>query len=182
MKVSVNSEKQTGGVTGNVIHVIDQQNNSTKKNKKKSWYSNIWVVTIVSGIIIAIVSGIIVDFFTKNINREDMQDIKVTSFNQSGGITANQVNIESPNRELTEKMKVQLVSYLKENKPVEIWISAVMGDAESLRYAEQINDYLINQGYVIKNFNIVQHNQPMFGVTLDHSDDNKIDIIVGTKN
>jgi len=173
MKVSVNSEKQTGGVTGNLIHVIDQQNNSTKKNKKKSWYSNI-VVKIVSGIIIA--------FFTKNINREDMQDIKVTSFNQSGGITANQVNIESPNRELTEKMKVQLVSYLKENKPVEIWISAVMGDAESLRYAEQINDYLINQGYVIKNFNIVQHNQPMFGVTLDHSDDNKIDIIVGTKN
>lgn len=72
--------------------------------------------------------------------------VNVTSNNQSGGITANQVNIGSIPRNLDVNTERQLLSFLN-SKNERIDINSVMGDAESFQFANQINDFLKSQGF-----------------------------------
>ena len=72
--------------------------------------------------------------------------VNVTSNNQSGGITANQVNIGSIPPTLDINTKRQLLSFLN-SKDERIDINSVMGDGESFQFANQINDFLKSQGF-----------------------------------
>jgi len=74
------------------------------------------------------------------------QVVNVTSNNQNGGITANQVNIGSIPRNLDLNTQRQLLSFLN-SKNERIDINSVMGDAESFQFANQINDFLKAQGF-----------------------------------
>ena len=74
------------------------------------------------------------------------QVVNVTSNNQNGGITANQVNIGSMPRTLDINTERQLLSFLN-SKNERIDINSVMGDAESFQFANQINDFLKSQGF-----------------------------------
>lgn len=74
------------------------------------------------------------------------QVVNVTSNNQNGGITANQVNIGSIPRNLDMNTQRQLQLFLSV-KDEKIDINSVMGDAESFQFANQINDYLKSQGF-----------------------------------
>jgi hypothetical protein len=74
------------------------------------------------------------------------QVVNVTSNNQNGGITANQVNIGTLPRNLDMNTQRQLLSFLN-SKEERIDINSVMGDAESFHFANQINDFLKSQRF-----------------------------------
>lgn len=75
------------------------------------------------------------------------ENIKVTSYDQSGGITANEVNIGTQQRKLTSEFIQQLESTLSNDKNKKIEINVVDGDAEALRFANKIKDHLVALGY-----------------------------------
>ncbi len=73
----------------------------------------------------------------------------VTSYNQSGGITAGTVNIGPQPRSLanpnTDELKKQILRELPRDKP--IVIQAVMSDTESMSFAEEIHAFLKSNGF-----------------------------------
>ena len=73
-------------------------------------------------------------------------DINVTSYNQQGGITAYQVNIQPGDRELTEKRTQELKTLLGQLDYTSVEVISLMGDAEAERYATRIVNYLSSLG------------------------------------
>jgi hypothetical protein len=107
------------------------------------------------------------------------QVVTVTSNNQLGGITANQVNIGSQPRKLDISTANQLVNYIP-NKDEKIDLTCIMGDAESFQFATQIKDFLLSIGY--KNVNGVSQalfNQPVKGQFMDR-DSSGVKIVIGS--
>lgn len=106
--------------------------------------------------------------------------VNVSSTNQSGGITANQVNIGAIPRNLDVNLKNQLLVNLKD-KNEHIDIASVMGDSEAFRLANQINDFLKAQGYLnVEGVSQAMYSKPMIGQFLDR-DANGIKIVIGSK-
>jgi hypothetical protein len=68
----------------------------------------------------------------KHCNAEQ-RPVSVTSYNQSGGITANSVSVGSYQRYLTEEIKKQLLEQIDNKKPLDIVCS--MNDPEAERYS-----------------------------------------------
>ena len=107
--------------------------------------------------------------------------INVTSNNQSGGITANQVNIGSVPRNLDENFKRQLLEALT-IKSEKIDIASVMGDSESFRFANQINDFLKSQGYInVEGVSQAVYSKPVIGQFIDR-DKIGVKITIGSKS
>ena len=79
-----------------------------------------------------------------NIMSNDRPIFEVNSINQQGGITAGQVNISPQPRRLTEANMQQLRQNLPRNKKVTV--VAVMGDGEAFNFAQQIRDFLAQDG------------------------------------
>lgn len=106
--------------------------------------------------------------------------INVSSTNQSGGITANQVNIGSIPRNIDNKTKNELLEMLKvKNEPIDI--SSVMGDSEAFKYANQINDFLKSQGYTkVEGVSQAVYSKPVIGQFIER-DNIGIKIIIGSK-
>ena len=75
----------------------------------------------------------------------DEQRPIVVSHNQSGGVTAYQVNIQPGDRQLTEKRKRELKSFLDQVDYTSVEVISLMGDAEAERYAAQIVNYLADE-------------------------------------
>ena len=82
------------------------------------------------------------------------EKVSVTSYNQSGGITANHVTIENPGRILSDEFKPVLLNVVEVgfgkynfDKKSIISIFVPGGDQEARRYAIQIKEYLLSQGY-----------------------------------
>ncbi|TRX01200.1 hypothetical protein [Flavobacterium gawalongense] len=106
--------------------------------------------------------------------------VSVTSNNQSGGITANQVNIGAVPRNLDEKTQNQLLGILKKKNEL-IGISSVMGDSEAFKYANQINDFLKSQGYTkVEGVSQSVFNKPIMGQFIN-KDSIGFKIVIGTK-
>jgi hypothetical protein len=106
--------------------------------------------------------------------------VNVTSNNQSGGITANQVNIGAIPRNLDDKTQNQLLTIIKKkDEPIDI--SSVMGDAEAFRYANQINDFLKTQGYSkVDGVSQAIFSKPIIGQFIE-KDSIGVKIIIGAK-
>ena len=88
-----------------------------------------------------------------NLNRGNLTEnkgrvINVTSHDQKGGITAGVVNLGSRERKVTGVLESQLIEYFP-NKEEPIKIKCMLGNAESISFAEQIQEFLISQGYQI---------------------------------
>jgi hypothetical protein len=79
-------------------------------------------------------------------------DQSVKSYNQQGGITAHSVTIAPPSRNLdapeNQTLKQQMLSQLPKDK--EISVTAILGDAESIDFALQINGFLKANGFKVK--------------------------------
>lgn len=69
----------------------------------------------------------------------------VISYNQSGGITARNVNIGDVARTLTEDLKIDLLSKISKNKTISI--THIAGDSEAYKFAREIGLFLRSQGY-----------------------------------
>ncbi len=106
--------------------------------------------------------------------------VNVTSHNQQGGITANQVNIGLPPRLLTLSLQNQLLSYLQ-SKTEPIDITSIMGDSESFKFANEINSFLKSQGYISVG-SVAQSvfNKPMVGQFIDR-DSSGVKIVIGSQ-
>jgi hypothetical protein len=106
--------------------------------------------------------------------------VNVTSNNQSGGITANQVNIGAIPRNLDDKTQNELLTIIKKkDEPIDI--SSVMGDAEAFRYANQINDFLKTQGYSkVDGVSQAIFSKPIIGQFIE-KDSIGVKIIIGAK-
>lgn len=116
---------------------------------------------------------------TKNMGKEDKKtNISVTSYNQSGGITANQVNIGSNPRVLNSEVQNQLQQILSDRKGQTIKIVSVMGDGEAFNFATQIKNYLVNQGYIVSGIDQAIYTQPVMGQVFNPE---KLEFIIGTK-
>jgi excinuclease UvrABC ATPase subunit len=111
---------------------------------------------------------------------DDNKNININSYNQSGGITAYNVNIGPQDRKLTESTGQQLIDELKKRPDKEITVTAVMGDGEAFRFASQVKNFLTEKGYDPKGVNQAVYTNPVEGQIINEKDD-KIDIIIGNK-
>ena len=83
--------------------------------------------------------------------KDEDKSINVTSYYQSGGITAHSVNFGRPPRTLDSQGARFLRDNLPQDKSKEIEIMCVMGDQEALRFGTEIMDFVKSLGY--KNVN-----------------------------
>lgn len=117
----------------------------------------------------------------KNPHKDTMKTevVNVTSHNQSGGITANQVNIGSVPRNLDINIKRQLLSFLN-SKDEKIDINSVLGDAESFQFANQINDFLKSQGFKkVDGVSQSVFTKPVVGQFIDRNS-SRVKILIGS--
>lgn len=94
-------------------------------------------------------------------NKNQNQNISITSNNQSGGITAHTVNVGAQPRQLTVAFAAQLEAQLPRGKPVSV--AAVMGDQEAFSFATQIVEHLRSRGYVVDGVSQVVYSGPVVG-------------------
>lgn len=74
----------------------------------------------------------------------------VTSYGQTGGITAHTVNVaRRPPRSLEDGMKAELLQKVPRDKPVSV--EAVLGDQEAIHLAQHIMLFLRESGYRFQN-------------------------------
>jgi hypothetical protein len=105
--------------------------------------------------------------------------VNVTSTHQSGGITANQVNIGAVPRKFDLETGNRLLNLLK-NKNEKIEVSSVMGDSESFSLANNIFDFLKSNGFKnIDGVNQSAFSRPVFGQYLDR-DSTGVKILIGS--
>jgi hypothetical protein len=108
--------------------------------------------------------------------------VNVTSNNQTGGITANQVNIGKikKNRFLTIGDKNYLLRFLTDkNEP--ITISFLVNDNEGYEYAKQFYDFLIENNYKKVNTYITPFmtSKPLIGQYVFRDKNNEVQIKIG---
>jgi hypothetical protein len=111
-------------------------------------------------------------------NKNQNQNISITSNNQSGGITAHTVNIGSVRRQLDAASAQQLLQALPKNKPVKV--VAVMGDQEAFAFATQILGYLKANGYQAEGVDQAVYSQPVVGQLINPTASG-FEVVVGGK-
>jgi len=111
---------------------------------------------------------------------DDRKNININSFNQSGGITAYNVNIGQQDRKLNNTIGQQLIDEIENRPDKTIRVTAVMGDGEAFRFASQVKNFLEQNGYEPEGVNQAVYSQPIKGQILEEKDDS-IDFIIGNK-
>jgi hypothetical protein len=108
------------------------------------------------------------------------QPTTVTSYFQSGGITANQVNIVPLSRHLDEVSSNRLINSLPD-KNEKINITCIWGDSEAFQFATQISDFLKANGYKrIDGVDQVAFTRPVIGQYIDR-DTAGVKILIGAR-
>lgn len=116
----------------------------------------------------------------ETIAKVENQPTNVTSYFQSGGITAGQVIVAPPSRKLEPESSNGLLSRLPD-KNEKIEVNCVMGDSEAFQFASEVSDFLKGQGY--KNVNGVNqciYNGPVFGQSVLR-DSLGVKIVIGAR-
>ncbi|SUP19582.1 hypothetical protein [Vibrio alginolyticus] len=107
-----------------------------------------YIITPIAYVTIGISLAIIFTSLKKR-NNGNVQQVQynqsVTSHNQSGGITAHKVVLGSQERTLTSELKRELLKTLDIQKKVDF--SIAMNDQEAEKYAYEIRNFLIAEGY-----------------------------------
>jgi len=112
----------------------------------------------------------------------DEKHINVSSYNQSGGITAYQVILESGDRVLNDNLISQLKTILDQENFKFIDVTAVMGDQEAFRFATQFKNFLTAEGYDVHGVNLAIFKEPTQGQIIETPDNGeKLRIIIGGK-
>ena len=109
-------------------------------------------------------------------NKDQKQNISITSSNQSGGITAHTVNVGAQARQLDANSGAQLQASLPVGKPVSV--VAVMGDQEAFAFATQIVAFLRSKGYQVDGVSQVVYSGPLAGQFVKPTDAG-FEVVVG---
>jgi len=187
MSGDVKSNNQSGGITAFNVNIsdssqiADQGANTAKPKRKGKLAKFALVVSIVASVI-----AVLLYFGIKpggNKMSENKKNINVTSYNQSGGITAYNVNIGPQDRKLTSQLADQLLDHIKKNSIEKATVTSVMGDQEAFQFASAIKAFLTDQGIPVNGVNQAVYNKPIKGQIIEPvKDDSKsINIIIGGK-
>ena len=191
---NITSKNQKGGITAKNVN-IGQINNQTDPPEDKSIWPKILKIIIVIGLLASIVT--ILAYFNLYPRGKEMNEstkskdndvnkpkqINVTSYNQSGGITAYNVNIGQQDRKLTQQLANQLTKYIIENDVNNVKITSVMGDQEAFQFASVIKAFLVDQGYSVNGVNQAVYSKPVRGQIIEPGKDPKsVNIIIGGKS
>lgn len=114
---------------------------------------------------------------------KDKNIINVSSYNQSGGITAYKVHVTSPARHLTPEVVSQLESLSPDNSSSKtITISAILGNQEAFNFASEIRKYLLDKEKEVCGVNQVVYSEPLFGQFINKKSEKEIEIIIGSQS
>jgi len=117
------------------------------------------------------------------VDQKPTSQVSVTSYGQTGGITANEVNIGKPNkvRSLTISDKEYLLNFLPE-KNEKIKILFLVNDNEGYQYAKQFYDFLLSHNYTnVNNFiTPFMTNKPLYGQYVYRNEMKEVEIKIGT--
>jgi hypothetical protein len=105
--------------------------------------------------------------------KEKEKEINVTSYNQSGGITANQVNIGTTPRGITPESEEVFLNEIKNYPARKILIKALFSDAESQHLSMLINNTFKKAGWTIEGPIYEIPNQPMNNIIMGVPDAEK---------
>jgi hypothetical protein len=176
METNVKSNNQSGGITVGSIHFSGPEN-----NKKK--YSIIAVMML----ILTILTFFGVDQMFEKKAPDEIYHVE--SNNQSGGITAGKIenlNIGSQPRKLTPEIVKQLEEELVNDREKEITVCAMMGDGEAISFANEIRDYLGDNGWNVGNDMIIHFiaasTRQYKSLEIIDKKDGNIDLVVGPKD
>ena len=102
----------------------------------------------------------------------------VTSYFQSGGITAKTVNLGPQQRVLTDEIKRQLLENVPKDKPVAI--TALLGDSEAIVFATDLFSFMKANGFKMAEDGISQgvFSGPVIGTNVQLGPD-KTTVVVG---
>jgi len=164
-----------------------QENVESKKEITTNQRKYLTVGGIIAAVIVAttIASNFttIIDFVEKRTDNQTNKPSIITSVNQSGGITADQViiNQKAPSRQLDEKFISELEKHLP-SKDKSLIIVTVVGDSESLEFALEIKDYLESKGWFTERIDHTLFIRPVKGVDFSIRDDGGLTITVGSNS
>lgn len=105
----------------------------------------------------------------------------ISSTNQSGGITAQTVNVTQQTqqpRHLNQLFEKDLISKLPRNASIKV--TAVMGDQEAFAFAMEISQFLRDNQYNIEGPNLAVFNKPVEGGFVRQNTPDNYDIIIGS--
>lgn len=107
------------------------------------------------------------------------------SYGQQGGLTAGTVNLAPPQRTLSapyaSTLKSQMLSEIPKDKP--ITIMAILGDTESINFANEIYLFLKQNGFTMKDPAGISQGAFMSipkGLSLNKKPNGELDFVVGT--
>jgi hypothetical protein len=176
----ITSHNQSGGITAGSVTV---DNRGVSEKKRWGWVERLsWIAGIVGAAIAVALffkGGNILEKSNQKNNQQGTTN--VSSFNQSGGITAGTVNIGPAKRVLNDSIREQLDAATVGKKSISI--DAVMGDAEAFQFATEIFDYLKAKGLPVINGGVSQsvYNGPIKGQTLKELPDDGLEIVIGSR-
>jgi hypothetical protein len=108
------------------------------------------------------------------------KNINVNSYNQRGGITAYQVNVQQPQRELNDNLKKQFKKLFSGYSFSAIDVTAVMGDQEAFRFASQIKEFLVTESYDVHGVNQAVFTKPVQGQIVEKPNEQGVlKVIIG---
>ena len=117
---------------------------------------------------------------------DDWKKFNVTSYDQRGGITAGEVNIGTPQRDLNAASPAELeamLDKLAEHKSKEINIVIQNGDAEARNLGYQILQFLEAQGFTVSpSIGEGIFSKPIPPLSLQEKDENHVALLIGSNN
>jgi hypothetical protein len=139
---------------------------------------SVWVehLVFVPGLLILLL--LLAGYLRQGKESPPMSVSNVTSYNQSGGITAQQVNIEQPRRHVDDRLKVKMLNELPRDKPVEV--VTVMGDTEAHAFAEEMLQFLKTSGFDASGVTQAIFAEPVRGIDC-HTYENPMQLIIGSR-
>ena len=180
MAKHVKSVNQSGGTTAETVNIDNAGNIGVTKPEGRGWWR--WLFRLAA--IAAIIGTIIVamDYFNEesaSMSPDNDQNIfNVSSLNQSGGITAGQVNIGPQPRHVDDGAKRQLLDLIAARPGASISVTAVLGDGEAYGFAQEIKDFLVAEGHDVDGINQAVFNGRLVGQDVNPEPD-RIDIRIG---
>ncbi|HWA10064.1 MAG TPA: hypothetical protein VG838_11485 [Opitutaceae bacterium] len=205
MDVNVNSTGQSGGITAQNINIENLQTPLPQQSPpdKPDWWKRAPVIISGIGLLVAVLTffGYAVaqkqqspSFHTKDevpkigaakvenphevLPMSQPQNVNVTSINQSGGITAQNVNLGVPPRQIDAGLASQIVSIMGGNKKANV--AAALGDAEAYQFAAKVKDFLSNKGFEVDGVDQAVWMPPVMGQAA-HVKDGTVYFQVGTR-
>src|SRR5690606_15428454 len=115
--------------------------------------------------------------------QSEKPNVVISSENQSGGITAQEVNIRAKIPVLTENNKKELLTYLPKDKSERISIMALSGNSNSYNIGKEIHQFLSINGYNLgKEIGIFQQAPVIEGIKVGRDRKNIFTIYIGLLN